>query len=87
MDGSKYGVHITYSHEQTPLQTGGAILKVRSLLQHETFLVVYGDTLTNLNFKDLIDFHIEHKSTATIALTTVTHPSEFGQLTLHRYRN
>jgi len=86
LDGKKYGVHITYSHEQNPLQTGGALLKVKSLLQHETFLVIYGDTLTNLNFTDLINFHIEHKPTATIALTTLTHPSDFGQLTLHGVR-
>jgi len=85
-DGQKYGVHITYSHEQNPLQTGGALLKVKPLLQNEAFLVVYGDTLTNLDFKDFIDFHIEHKSTATIALTTVIYPSDFGQLTLHGIR-
>lgn len=82
-DGQKFGVRITYSHEESPLQTGGALLRIKSLLQHETFLVVYGDTLTNLNLGDLIDFHREHKPIATIALTTVTHPSHFGQLTLH----
>lgn len=82
-DGQKYGVHITYSQEQTLLQTGGAVLKIKSFLQNEPFLLIYGDTLTNLRLKDLVDFHIEHKSIATIALTTVPHPSEFGQLTLH----
>ena len=82
-DGQKYGVHITYSQEHAPLQTGGALLKVKSFLQNEPFLLIYGDTLTNLHLKDFVDFHIEHKSTATIALTTVPHPSDFGQLTLH----
>lgn len=86
LDGKKYGVNITYSHEHTPLQTGGALLKIKSLIHQEAFLVIYGDTLTHLDFNDLIDFHIEHKSTATIALTTVTQPSNFGQLTLHGIR-
>ncbi len=81
--GGQFGVHIVYSHEKNPLLTGGALLKVKNHLDHKPFLVVYGDILTNLPFSDLVDFHEAHKTLATIALTTVAKPENYGQLQLH----
>lgn len=82
-DGGKWGVRIIYSQESNTLQTGGALLKVKKYLQDEAFMVIHGDILTDFYFKDIIDFHLEQNSLATIALTTVGKPSEFGQLKLH----
>lgn len=82
-DGSKYGIHITYSQEGKPLQTGGALFKTKSLLKNKPFIVMHGDVLTNFDLRDLISFHTENKSIGTIALTSTAHPTEFGQLTLH----
>lgn len=57
-DGSKLGVKITYSYEEHPLGTAGAVKNVESLLCNEDhFLVIYGDIFTNLDFKEFIDFH------------------------------
>ncbi|MBI2641467.1 NTP transferase domain-containing protein [Candidatus Roizmanbacteria bacterium] len=81
--GEKFAVNIRYSEEDRPLQTGGALLKVKKMLDQEPFLVVYGDILSNFNFSDLIEFHREQNAVASIALTTIDHPAEFGQLTLH----
>ncbi len=82
-NGEKFGVHITYSQEHSSLQTGGALLRAKSLLINQRFLVIYGDTLSNLDLRDFINFHSDHNTLATIALTTNTRPSDFGQLTLH----
>ncbi len=82
-DGSQFGVHITYSEEKEPLQTGGAIAQVRKHLEDSTFLVIHGDIVTSLQFKDLLDFHQKEKSIVTAAVTTINKPSEFGQLALH----
>ncbi len=67
-DGSRLGVHITWSHEPELLGTAGAIKKMESLLRREKFLVVYGDNLIRLDFNPLIAFHQQRGADATIAL-------------------
>jgi NDP-sugar pyrophosphorylase family protein len=65
-DGSQFGVPIRYSYEDHPLGTAGPLAFVKDL--SDTFLVLNGDVLTDLNFRDLIDFHKQEKATATIAM-------------------
>ncbi len=52
-DGSQFGVSIAYSHEGTPLETGGAIVHARDLLGTEPFLLVNGDIYTDYPFQAL----------------------------------
>lgn len=66
-DGSKLGVNITYSKEDQPLGTVGGLGLIKEELK-ETFLMINGDTLTTLNFLDLINYHKRNRATATIAL-------------------
>lgn len=82
-DGSKYGIKIVYSEENSPLQTGGALLQAKKLLPPEPFLLIHGDILTSLEYQDLIDFHQKEDSVVTVALTTTEKPGPFGQLKLH----
>ena len=73
------GVVVAYAVEPTPLDTAGAI---RFAATHagidETFLVVNGDVLTDLDIGELVSFHRERGAEATIALTPVEDPSAFG---------
>jgi mannose-1-phosphate guanylyltransferase len=73
------GVRVTYAIEPEPLDTAGAI---RFAAQHggfdETFLVINGDVLTDLNVTRLLEFHRSHGAEATIALHPVEDPSRFG---------
>ena len=82
-DGSKWGVHIEYSEEEENLNTGGAVRKIKNKLNNETFLVIHGDILTNFAFADFIEFHRKEHALATVALTTVDKPLEYGQFKLH----
>lgn len=82
-DGERYGIKITYSEEKESLGTGGALAKVQKYVDQETFLVIHADILTNFSFYDLVDFHQKEGALATVALTTVNQPTQFGQLTLH----
>lgn len=68
--GQKLGVNITYSYEDEPLGTAGAVKKVQNILtKSENFLVLYGDIVTNQNYIDLLDFHNAQKnSIGTIIL-------------------
>ncbi len=79
-DGSKWGVSIEYSEETDNLQTGGAVKKIKDKLNGESFLVIHGDILTDISFADLIQYHKDQSSVATVALTTTGTPKEFGQI-------
>jgi len=76
-DGSDFGVKITYV---TPLQdmgTAGAVKAAEKYLD-ERFLVISGDLLTDFNLKKVVDFHHDNKAMATITLTSVKDPLQFG---------
>jgi len=64
-DGSKYNVAITYSHEEKPLGTVGPITLVKSLDDH--FLVMNGDTLCDIDYRDLLNQHKKSGCNLTIA--------------------
>jgi NDP-sugar pyrophosphorylase family protein len=66
-DGSQLGVNIKYSKEDEPLGTAGGLGLIKKELT-DTFLMVNGDTLTTLNFSELIDYHKTSGAIATIAL-------------------
>jgi MurNAc alpha-1-phosphate uridylyltransferase len=52
-DGSQWGLQIQYSPEKTALETAGGIANALSLLGVDPFLVVNGDTFTNIDFAAL----------------------------------
>jgi len=54
-DGTSYGVHITYSIEEKPLGTAGALKNAERLL-NEVFLTLYGDSFLSVNFKEILSF-------------------------------
>jgi mannose-1-phosphate guanylyltransferase len=73
------GVRLTYAVEPTPLDTAGGIaFAARHAHIDDTFLVVNGDVLTDLDVSALVGFHRSRGGQATIALTPVDDPSAFG---------
>ncbi len=73
------GVRVSYALEPEPLDTAGAIrFAAASAGIDDTFLVVNGDVLTNLDITRLLDFHRQRGAEATIALHRVHDPSRFG---------
>ena len=60
--------------------TGGRLLRLKKYVQDENFLLTYGDGLSNINLKKLINFHIKNKSIAT--LTAVRPPVRFGEISI-----
>jgi mannose-1-phosphate guanylyltransferase / phosphomannomutase len=77
-DGSSYGVHIEYSLEEQPLGTAGSVRHAAHLLQDEPFIVMSGDALTDFNLTKLLEFHRDRSAKATITLTRVPNPLEYG---------
>jgi mannose-1-phosphate guanylyltransferase/phosphomannomutase len=77
-DGSDFGVQMTYAvEEEQPLGTSGCVKNIEELL-HDTFLVISGDSLTDFDLRAAIAFHKAQKAKATIILTRVPNPIEFG---------
>jgi len=85
-DGSRFSVKIIYSHENNPLRTGGALLNARDKIGERSFLLVNGDIITNLDFKDIINFYLKEKTLVSVGLTMVEKPQKFGQLQIHGNR-
>jgi len=78
-DGSQFGVKISYVHEETPLGTGGALGLLKSSLSGDLPLIVAnGDVLTTVNFERLLDFHIEHRSDATMCVREYEYKVPYG---------
>lgn len=77
-DGSKWGVRIIFLHENKLMGTAGGVKRAEKYLNKETFLVMSGDGLLNVNLNKLINFHRKTKSVATMALKTVSSRIEYG---------
>ncbi len=76
-DGSEFGVKISYV---TPLEdygTAGAVKQAAKYLD-ERFLIISGDLLTDIDLSQALDFHEKKKAEATIVLTSVKDPLQFG---------
>lgn len=76
-NGSHFGVNIHYFTEDTPLGTAGSVKNAEEFLD-ETFIVISGDSLTDMNIAQAIEFHKSKKSKATLVLTRVDVPLEYG---------
>jgi mannose-1-phosphate guanylyltransferase/phosphomannomutase len=77
-DGSDFGVQMTYAvEEDQPLGTAGCVKNIADLLD-DTFLVISGDSITDFDLQAAIAFHRQKGSKATLVLTRVPNPVEFG---------
>jgi mannose-1-phosphate guanylyltransferase len=82
-NGDSTGMHITYSHEDSILGTAGAARKLEDYLRGGTFVVLYGDVLTDLDLASLLRFHYskvvrDPATGVTLSLYHVPNPTEVG---------
>ena len=76
-DGSEFGVRMVYATEENPLGTAGSVRNAMEELT-ETFLVISGDVVTDIDLRAIVKFHAEKKALATIGLKAMDNPLEFG---------
>lgn len=66
--GEWLGVQIIYVKEESPLGTAGALGLINSILNNESFVVSNGDIISDINYGNLIDYHYQCASDATMAV-------------------
>ncbi|KEI01010.1 sugar phosphate nucleotidyltransferase [Clostridium botulinum] len=76
-DGKKFGVKITYFIEEMPLGTGGSVKNAHEFL-NDTFIVISGDALIDIDLSEVIKYHKNRKSIATLVTKKVDLPLEYG---------
>ncbi|TCO73126.1 mannose-1-phosphate guanylyltransferase/phosphomannomutase [Marinisporobacter balticus] len=76
-NGEVWGIDLNYFTEDLPLGTGGSVKNAEAFLD-DTFIVISGDALTDLNLQKAIAYHKEKKSKATLVLKKEPVPLEYG---------
>ncbi|MGI5915448.1 MAG: sugar phosphate nucleotidyltransferase [Anaerolineae bacterium] len=76
-DGQSHGMNIQYSIEQTPLGTAGSVKQAQPLLD-DTFIVISGDAVTDIDLSAVIEYHRSRQALATLTLYRVSNPLEYG---------
>ncbi|HRF48132.1 MAG TPA: sugar phosphate nucleotidyltransferase [Anaerolineales bacterium] len=79
-DGSRYGVRLTISREETPLGTAGPIKLLKQQLSGEPFVVMNGDILTLADFATIYDFACAQDSMLTVVIKKIVMPYAFGNI-------
>ncbi len=77
---NSYGWNIKIIDTGKKTMTGGRLKRLKNYLKNETFMLTYGDGISNVNLKKLIEFHKKNKKLVT--LTAVRPPARFGALKL-----
>ena len=71
---------ITFIKTGLKTMTGGRLKRLQKYLNKDTFMLTYGDGISNVNLKKLLNFHKRNKKIAT--LTAVRPPARFGNIRL-----
>lgn len=72
--------HVTLAETGLQTMTGGRVKRVEKYINHDTFMVTYGDGVADLDIRGLVDFHYAHGRLATV--TAVRRMSRFGLVEL-----
>jgi mannose-1-phosphate guanylyltransferase len=76
-DGSEFGIELSYRYEEQLLGTAGGVRNVADFLG-DSFLVVAGDALTDIDFTAMREFHESHDGIATLATKRVSDTDQYG---------
>lgn len=76
-DGEQWKMHITYVHDTERKGTAHALKLTQPLIEH-TFVLLYSDVLADVNLSDMVEYHTNTGSAATIALTYKRDAGNYG---------
>lgn len=79
-DGSRFGVSIEYFVEKQPLGNAGALFKMREKLGKEPFLLLVADTMFDVDFNRMVEFHTSQSALVTLFTHPNNHPYDSSVL-------
>ena len=79
---SEKGWKVTLVDTGLDAMTGARIKRIEKFIDSDIFMLTYGDGVTDLNIKDLLNFHKSHGKIGTV--TGVTPPSRYGELSIEK---
>jgi dTDP-glucose pyrophosphorylase len=82
--GEKFGVSIRYIRENEPLGTAGALSLINPTAA-SPIIVTNGDVLSDINYSNMLDFHLTQKSIATMAVSEHITQNPFGVVTVNGF--
>ena len=85
-DGRQYGVNIHYIYEESPLGTAGSLGLLPKNISELPMIVMNGDLLTKVDFKNLLDFHDASGNDATICVREYDVQVPFGVVEMNKGR-
>lgn len=77
-DGSNFGIEMEYQMAAADYGTAGSVKNTESKLKDEPFIIISGDVLTDFDLEAAIKYHRDNKAMATMVLTRVANPLEYG---------
>lgn len=81
-DGSRFGVHVRYIRETTPLGSAGALYYLKDMIHSDAFLLIYADVMFCLEWSRMIAFHERSQGKATLLVHPNAHPYDSDLLVL-----
>ena len=84
-DGKLHNVSVKYVHEDVPLGTAGSLGLLPDNLPSLPIIVMNGDLLTKVDFKNLLNFHCEHNSEATMCVREYDFQVPYGVVEIDNY--
>lgn len=78
-----YDYTITFSEEEEPLGTGGALKKAKSQVGSNPFMAMNGDSICRVNLRSLIHFHVEKRALLSVVLARSRSARDYGSVTLN----
>ncbi len=77
-DGSRWGMHVSYSHEPVILGTGGGLKAVAEFFGDEDFIVLNSDTLSDIDVGQVIELHDSSRALVTMVLREDPNVDQWG---------
>ncbi|GAC1523462.1 MAG: NDP-sugar synthase [Vulcanimicrobiaceae bacterium] len=77
-DGSRYGVKLTYLHEEILMGSAGAVKSMEAFLGDDTFVVIGCDEITDMRLDALVGFHQKRSALATLGLVHADDVTQYG---------
>lgn len=82
-DGHKWGANISYSSEDEPLGTGGAVKRAESYVNESPFLVMNGDSYCATDISNFCQFHSAKGSMISIVVMRITNEGMYGKIVMN----